>query len=38
MVFRHWLFPHLKIIENLPGAGEGLGRSHDEAMAKAQTA
>jgi glutamate/aspartate transport system ATP-binding protein len=37
MVFQHFeLFPHLKIIENLCLAQEKvLGRSHDEAMAKA---
>src|SRR3981189_70806 len=37
MVFQHFeLFPHLKIVENLCLAQEKvLGRSHDEAMAKA---
>src|SRR5579864_2386550 len=37
MVFQHFeLFPHLKIIENLCLAQQKvLGRSHDEAMAKA---
>jgi len=37
MVFQHFeLFPHLKIIENLCLAQEKvLGRSHDEAVAKA---
>ena len=37
MVFQHFeLFPHLKIIENLCLAQEKvLGRSHEEAMAKA---
>ena len=38
MVFQHFeLFPHLKIIENLCLAQEKvLGRSHDEAVAKAE--
>src|SRR6187399_3571875 len=38
MVFQHFeLFPHLKIIENLClGQEKVLGRSHDEAVAKAK--